>query len=176
MELPQSQAQACLPGFQEGRRGLWASLCTGVWSECSVRILPPGLILQTGKLRQPDVQGLCSQTAELACAVGPFTAPWEIMLVTSVGGGGGCGRQEVVRAVQEVGSVGAGGTSCGPWGAEGSVWPRGGGGTTVRWDLEAEPMEIGPRPVGSNLPFLPSLLLIFLLSHFIICFSAKKAF
>ena len=72
--------------------------------------------------------------------------------------------------------MGAGGISCGLWGAEGSVWPRGRGGTTVRWDLEAEPMEIGSRPVGSNLPLLPSLLLIFLLSHFIICLSAKTAF
>lgn len=75
-------------GFQEGRQCLWASLCTGP-GLCFVRILPSALTLQTGKLRQPEVQGLCSQTAELACAVGPFTAPWEIMLVTSVGGGGG---------------------------------------------------------------------------------------
>lgn len=67
-------------------------------------------------------------------------------------------------------------TGCGPWGAEGRVWPRDGGGAVLSWDLEAEPMDMGPRPVGSNMPFLPSRSQAFLLSHFIICLSAKKAF
>ena len=58
--------------------------------------------------------------------MGPFTALWEIMLVTSVCGGGGCGGQEVVRAIQERALWELERTSCGPWGAESSVWPRGG--------------------------------------------------
>ena len=37
-------------GFQEGRRCLWASFCTGP-GLCFVRILPSALTLQTGKLR-----------------------------------------------------------------------------------------------------------------------------
>ena len=72
------------------------------WSECFVHILPPGLVaalwvgphFTDGKLRQAEVQGLCSQTAELACAAGPFVVLWEMMLVASAGGAGGVGGRK----------------------------------------------------------------------------------
>ena len=64
----------------------------------------------------------------------------------------------MVRAFQEAGSVGAGMDQLWPLVWKAVSGPEAGGGALLRWDLEAEPVEIRPRPLGSNVPSLPFLL------------------
>lgn len=52
--------------------------------------------------------------------------------------------------------MGAGEDQLWPLGCGEQCLAQGRGGTILSWDLEAEPMEIGPRPLGSSMPFLPS--------------------